>query len=200
MKVNTQLLLDALKRKKHTVFDQGEYNLNIVGVRAKNPASNAFDDLICLLYKKRGEWVLLPFEATTDPGTFYLENPINVNGTAIVKPGQYPGLWTMGKHQGKYLALVQSGPVTVHRDNNRDKTQNTAKTESGIFGINCHRASQDGTSVQVGRWSAGCQVFADSGEYAIFMAICQKALTLWGNSFSYTLLEEKDLIPPEKKK
>ena len=42
-------------------------------------------------------------------------------------------------------------------------------------------------------YSAGCQVFADPKDFAKFIELCKKQSTLYGNSFTYTLLDEKDL-------
>lgn len=45
-------------------------------------------------------WNYFVFPATTDPGTFYRENPLSVKGTAIMKPGQYRGAYMIGRHRG----------------------------------------------------------------------------------------------------
>ena len=43
---------------------------------------------------------------------------MNTMGTAaVVANRQYKGLWALGKHKGKYEALVQVSEVAVHRDN-----------------------------------------------------------------------------------
>src|SRR5690606_33549955 len=102
--------------------------------------------------------MMFSFPCTTDPGIFYRKNPASVNGTAILPAGQHSGLWQVGKHQGKYDALVQRAPVTVIRDRNADAALDfTDQLDTGMFGINCHRATEQGTSAQVDRWSAGCQ-------------------------------------------
>jgi hypothetical protein len=60
----------------------------------------------------------------------------------------------------------------------------------GMYGINIHKAGSDST--QVDRWSAGCQVFSRSADFAEFMSICYAAKNKWGNSFSYTLIDEPE--------
>ena len=101
-------------------------------------------------------------------------------------------------HGGKYLALGQKKPLTVYRDNNRDDNYDLdeSKTDTGVFGINIHRATGRAgkTSTQVNKWSAGCQVIASNDEWHEFLDICQVAREVHGNSFSYTLLESKDLV------
>ena len=70
-----------------------------------------------------------------------------------------------------------------------------SKTDTGIFGINIHRATgkKGGKSTRVDKWSAGCQVIADNDDWHEFLDICQAAREIHGNSFSYTLLESKDI-------
>ena len=65
--------------------------------------------------------------------------------------------------------------------------------DTGMFGINIHKAGIASTIVD--GWSAGCQVLAKTDEYEIFMDLCRKQkLAGYGDKFTYTLLEEKDLI------
>ena len=69
---------------------------------------------------------------------------MNSKGVAILKPGQYLKSHKLRLHGGKYLALGQQNPLTVYRDNNRDDNYdlNESKTDTGLFGINIHRASK----------------------------------------------------------
>ena len=96
------------------------------------------------------------------------------------------------------MALGQQKPVKVYRDNNLDNKYdlNEGSLEEGIFGINIHRATgrTGGTSTRVDKWSAGCQVIANNNDWHEFLDICMTAREIWGNSFSYTLLESKDII------
>ena len=119
-------------------------------------------------------------------------------GTAILKPGQYRGSHKLRLHQGKYLALGQKKDVTVYRENDRDSNYDLdeSKTDTGLFGINIHRATgrSGGKSTRVDKWSAGCQVIADNDDWHEFLDICQSAREIHGNSFSYTLLESKDIV------
>jgi len=177
-----------------------DYDVNIIGVRnseTKDKVTNRFDDKITISYKIDGEWKYHEFDCTTDPGTHWVENILNEKGVAILKPGQYRGSHKLRLHQGKYLALGQKKPVTVYRDNNRDDNYdlNELKTDTGIFGINIHRASkyEGKKSTQVNKWSAGCQVIAANDDWHEFLDICQAAREIHGNSFSYTLIERKDI-------
>tara|TARA_R100000353_G_scaffold95396_2_gene69874 strand:- start:87 stop:707 length:621 start_codon:yes stop_codon:yes gene_type:complete len=191
----------ALERKGYKFFESGDFNVNIVGVRnslTKDKVTNAFDDVMTLSYKKDGEWQYHEFDCTTDPGTHYMNSPIvESKGTAILKPGQYRGSHKIRKHQGRYEALGQCRPVTVYRDNNRDDVYNlnTENTDTGLFGINIHRATKYAgkKSSQVDKWSAGCQVIAANDDWTKFMKIMRKARDTWSNSFTYTLIESEDI-------
>ncbi len=187
----------AMKKLGYTVFesDNKAYNLNIVGIRNNNNVSNSFDDWICLMWKYKGIWGFKKYKATTDPGLFYLNNPLNTLGTAILKEGRYSGAYRLGLHKGKYKALVQNAPLTIIRDFNRDNTLNfeSGSQHTGFFGINIHRATASGESVFVNKWSAGCQVFANSNDYSDFLKICDKAVLEWGNSFTYSLINMDNL-------
>jgi len=121
---------------------------------------------------------------------------MNRKGTALLVPNQYKGVYKLDLHQGKYEALCQRlGDVSVYRDNDRDMILDfDPKTiDTGRFGINIHRSNPHTESHQVGKWSAGCQVFKEAKSYNDFISICKKASEIWGNKFSYTLLTHKDL-------
>jgi len=186
-------ILKKMHDKGHVVFkkDHVPYNLNIVGIRSTSREANAFDDHLAWFYKYRGVWTFKVYKATTDPGLYYLNHPANVHGTAILKEGQYRGAYQLGLHRNRYMALKQVRPVTVIRDIDRDNSLSlkSGKEQTGIFGINIHRASAHSESPLVNRWSAGCQVIADPGNFDEFIEVCKKARHQWGASFTYTLLE-----------
>ena len=196
-----QQIESTLKSKGYKWFENGDYNLNIVGVRNSetlNEVTNKFDDHITVSYKIDGEWQFHCFDCTTDPGTHWVENVMNDKGVAILKPGQYRSSHKLRLHGGKYLALGQQKPLTVYRDNNRDDKYDLdeSKTDTGIFGINIHRATkyEGKKSTNIDKWSAGCQVIASNDDWHEFLDICQQAREVWSNNFTYTFIESKDLI------
>ena len=137
---------NAMASKGYRYFKSGDLNLNIIGVRnseTKNRVTNAFDDCMTLSYKLDGEWKFHCFKCTTDPGTHWVENLLNPNGVAILKPNQYRGSHKIGLHQGKYEALKQQKPLEVYRDDNQDGIYDCLEedVEKGIFGINIHSNS-----------------------------------------------------------
>jgi len=191
----------TMESKGYKYFTGGDFDVNIIGVRnseTNGKVTNAFDDCVTISYKEDGKWKFHCYQATTDPGSHWEQNLLNKKGVAILKPGQYRGSHKLRLHQGKYLALGQKSPVKVYRDNNRDGKYDLLEenVDEGIFGINIHRATgrKGGKSIRVDKWSAGCQVIADNDDWHQFLDICQTAREIWGNSFTYTLLESKDII------
>lgn len=195
------LIINALRFKTYEAFVR-PYELNIVGIRSDSTLPNRFDDEIHVFFKNNlGKWIHYIFPATTDPGTYWLQNPMSPQGTAILKQGQYKGAYQIGLHRGKYYALVQSKPVTVLRDYDRNAILDfwNGKPETGRFGINIHRASLNGTTKSVDSYSAGCQVFANINDFNLFMQLCEKHKQLYGNSFTYTLIDKRAIAREQKK-
>jgi len=190
----------AVKAKGYKWFENGNYNLNIVGVRnaeTLNEVTNKFDDHMTVSYKVDGMWHMNCYKCTTDPGKHWVENILNESGVAILKEGQYRGSHQIGLHQGKYEALRQVKPVQVYRDNNLDNCYDMLEEnlDKGIFGINIHRATkyEGRASTQIDKWSAGCQVIAANDDWHEFMDLCHRSKDAWGNSFTYTLINSEDL-------
>jgi len=187
-------IIQTMEDRGYPVFRNAskKFNLNIVGIRTKDNTSNKFNDELVVFWPiGAGIFDSLRLDITTDPGLYYREHPINVNGTAILKEGFHRQIWQLGLHQGKKPALVQRGLATVYRDNNKDEVLDMVDgtEQQGYFGINLHRAGKD--SSQVDRWSAGCQVVGNEKEFEAFLSLVDLASTNWGNKFSYTLLLEE---------
>lgn len=184
----------AVKAKGYRYFSEGDLNVNIIGIRNSAPGNkvtNVFDDWLTISYKENGVWKFFMWNATTDPGKAPMLKGNNGTGTARVVPGQYPGSHTIRLHQGKYEALGQQANISVYRDADKDLEYDTDKITTGIYGINIHKAGQDSTWIDT--WSEGCQVFKRVKDFDAFMKICKAAAKLHGNSFTYTLIESKDI-------
>lgn len=184
----------AVKAKGYKYFENGDYNVNVIGIRNSAPGNkvtNLFDDWLTLSYKENGVWQFYIWNATTDPGKAPMVAGNTIGGIARVVPGQYPGSHMVRLHQGKYEALGQKANIKVYRDNDRDTEYDTDTVTEGVYGINIHKAGQDSTWVE--RWSEGCQVFKRVKDFDVFMKICKKASKIHGNSFTYTLIESKDI-------
>jgi hypothetical protein len=181
-------------RKNNYVIYDNPYKLNIVGVRNAQTQPNKFDDSIFVFFKdENNNWVDYEYPATTDTGTYWLKNPMSNMGTAMLKEGQYVNAYKQGLHKGEYLALTQDKPVTVYRDYDRDATFDIfTKETTGNYGINIHKAGQNSDNVD--KWSAGCQVFKRSDDFSDFMQMTTKHRDLYGNSFTYTLIDERAIM------
>ena len=188
---------DACQTKGHSFFENGDYNLNIVGIRNDSGKADTFDDNINIFYKIDGDWIADCYPATTEPGTSILQRPIVKGGTAILVPGQYRGVYKIDTHGGKrrYRAVCQRlGKVKIWRDDNRDRNPDyTGTIHEGMYGINIHRQWGDDDREYTGGVSAGCQVFQSSVDFYEFMETCEIASEMYGNSFTYTLLDERDI-------
>jgi hypothetical protein len=184
-----------LRRKGFRLYTR-PYELNIVGIRSKNTRSNRFDDEIHVFYKTSPfKWMYHVYKATTDPGTYWLQNPMEPQGTAILAEGQYVEAYEIGLHRGLYEALVQKKQVQIIRDYDRNATLDFfgGKKDTGFFGINIHRALALGKTKLVDRFSAGCQVFEDAVDFKHFMLMADRHRKLYGNNFTYTLIDFRSM-------
>jgi hypothetical protein len=186
-------LLATMRKMDYVIYDE-PYRLNIVGVRNEESKPNKFDDVIYVFYKNENDkWEFKEYPATTDSGTYWLLNPMSNLGTAMLKEGQYVDGYKQGLHKGEYKALVQASPVTTYRDYDRNAVFDIGTKETtGMYGINIHRAGAD--SQDVNKWSAGCQVFQKSEDFDDFMRLTDTHKNKYGNSFTYTLLDERAVV------
>ena len=103
--------------------------------------------------------MLVNDQSTTEPGLTYTVKPLHRNGAARIAFGQYKA-WTIGLHQGWQPALVQRGPVKLHRDldKNGARSRNDVIDIGTHFGINQHSTHPRYTPPLIGPYSAGCLV------------------------------------------
>jgi hypothetical protein len=190
-KLTLDNVLDLYEMSNYPLFTNGDYNLNIFGLRNPKGRADEFDDVIGILYKKRVIWELFQMKATTDPGVYYMKNPMVADGCGILAEGFYRGMWKTGYFHG-VKCLIQKGVIRYYRDNNRDLIHDldTKTLKSGGAEIGCfmHPHFQN---VQIAKkvWnsSAMCQVPQSNNDFATFMGIVEKAIPLFGDSFSYSL-------------
>jgi hypothetical protein len=197
-------------KKGYEFFENGTYNLNIIGIRSNFSKSNSFDDLLLIAYKdEHFQWQVKEYPITTDPGKPYLLAPLDKNGTLIMAPGQYRGAYAIGIHgrskpaARRYAALEQVKQMCYVRDNSRDEVldfklfDNPKNLIWGIYKTNIHRADRSWLTklkriFSVGPNGAGCQVHEYADNFDEMMNICYKASALHGNSFTYTLTNQID--------
>jgi hypothetical protein len=181
-------------------FREEEMALNLFGARSLESQSNKFDDVIGCAWIQDGEANVIQFPATTDPGKYYLQNPMKKEGTIIVVPGQYLDVYCKGLHAGKYDAFKQYKPMAYVRDNDRNieldfslyRDENKRKKYLfwAIQGTNLHRASEWQIVQWVEKYSAGCQVVQDPKNFAKLIDLRNKSIKFGYNSWDYTLFDE----------
>jgi len=203
--MDLQQVVDEVKKLGYEI-DSRPYKLNIVGIRNPKIAepNNYEDNIAYFYYDDRGNLKGKVAEGTTTPSVYYLQDPIEgaVGGTAILKQGQYKDTYKIGLHRGKYEALIQSKPVTVIRDDDRNSILNYfGKEYTGLYGINIHRstasfASQD----KIGPDSAGCQVFRNRDDFNEMMNLAKQSRDRYGNNFTYTLIDQREQVQNLRKK
>lgn len=183
--------------KKGYPLNRGRMQLNIFGIRNSDPLANAFDDVVGVIYIDLvGKVVLKVYPATTDPGLYYRENPLNQDGTAIIIPGYYKDCYSTGLHKGE-KALIQVAPMKYVRDANKNKVLDFLYKTTGfkVFNQNgrtdIHRAGTK--SKLVDKWSAGCQVLSVENDMLELLDIVNRSI-YFGNKdlFSYALFELED--------
>ena len=174
------------------------WNVNIIGIRSEVDMFNEFDDALVIIYRdSRANWEVRTYPITTDPGKVWTRKPASSKGVAILVPDQYRGAYKIDLHQGKYPALCQRGNVVqVYRDANLDDEydRDAGTIDEGWHGINIHRSRESGEAELINSYSAGCQVFKNAVDFNDFMELNKRSEKLYGNSFTYTLISEGDLI------
>ena len=174
-------------------LDERPYAINVFGIRSAGEVGNIFNDAIGYVYRDPElGWMERLFQATTDPGIFYLSHKLNPQGTALLQPGQYT--YKIGEHKGR-TAFVQNGPVQVLRVDLLGRpvlgTNNKPRAFEGWFGINIHRAGK--VTPFINRWSAGCQVLADAADMETLLAMAYRHETLYGERIDYALFTEEEV-------
>ncbi len=197
--IEPKQIIKALENHKYSIFrnDTKAFNLNIVGVRAIVPKVEEFNCKMTALWWYKGSLNFYQMAMTSVAGMKYLTSPMNPKGCAILKEGQYKGVYKLDLHNNSYRAYCQRlGNVTVYRDNDKDRELDfiEGSEETGMFGINLHRASAKGEVADPNAYSAGCNVVCNPSEFDIFRSLGDEALDSgWGNAFTYTLINEADL-------
>lgn len=215
--VNVANVEKAMRKYGYPIDVDGGANMAII--RSSDRTVDTFNDVLLVWKYVDGKPVInFRFSVTADPGLDNLLNPVNVKGCAIVAPGYYKNVWTIGMHKGKYAALVQANPVLVFRDSNKDAKYDYAERdnwsstrdldngmtllvtkdnfryllEEGMFGINCHRANQWKIINKVGLYSAGCVVHEDPNDFVNhFMPLM---MSFKQKYFSAAWIDSNDLI------
>lgn len=190
----------AYHEKGYKFFD-GVNNVNLFGIRSEEMLVDEFNDVLGIAYQDYYERpIVLMWPGTTKPGLYWLKKKLgNVDGTAILIPGQYRGVWKIGTHGGtaaQYEALRQVGTnFKVWRDDDKDGHLDMhGKEWDNVTGLNFHTTSFLNDKEVVGAYSAGCQVVQDDKDFLMAMALLKRSSEIYGNSFTYTLFTDRDFL------
>jgi putative chitinase len=197
-----QRVVAAMERKGHTV-DRGQGEINLVYIEGMNPdgtpngdEANKWNDLRLVIRFEHGRPRIIGlWAATTEPGRYFTENPINPNtGAARIEFGQYKA-WQVGMHRGNHESLVQTGgTVTVCRDLNKDGARTGDKRDTGHFGINQHWGYD---LAEVDKASAGCLVGQSKTGHRAFMSLVKSDPRYQADRkhvFATSILPESDVL------
>ena len=181
-------ILDYMIQRNYRVRD-----FNIIYIEGVDPDTFALNNDIPDLWNDtrnvimRGGEIVISAVATTEPGRFYSQQPMNPNGAARIKFGQFQDAWIIGKHH-QQEALVQCNPIAVHRDLNKDGYRTGDNIQTGLFGINQHTTSNGPSTI--GRWSAGCLVGRYPVTHKKFIELCRRS---GAKLFDTTVLDGSEL-------
>ena len=126
-------------------------------------------------------------------------------GTAILVPGQYYDVYTIGLHGrtglNPYEAFEQVGPMKYVRDNNKDTKLDfdLIKDRKNIFWANIksniHRASKLIIVQLVEKYSAACQVIQSASHFESLLQAGKNQVKKTGRAtFDYALFTEEEFF------
>lgn len=130
-------------------------------ISSNNDDINEYNDALYLIRSVGGKPEYKSYVCTIDPGLYWLQHPMNVNGTARIAQGIYK--YKVGIHRG-HQALTQYSKVTVNRyePHSSDKPwfqwkdEPIAGKQTDFLAVDIHAKSS--TSKFVDKASAGCTV------------------------------------------
>jgi hypothetical protein len=145
--------------------------------------------------------LLVNDQATTEPGRYFTQDPLNPLGAARIAFGQYKA-WVDGLHKGHQPALVQTERLRIHRDLNKNGLRDASDPiEIGsMFGINQHSTSETLVPSFVDKFSAGCLVGRRYRWHLSFLQIVRQDFRYAGNKgyvFMSTVINGDELARVE---
>lgn len=165
-----------------------------------NKKEDKINDVIGIIFKDK----MFLMRGTTNPGKFYIENPLNKEGAFQLGYGYHSKIWAVDKHKGKYEALCNRWfkgckKTRGWRDTNKTFTfeESQDKVVSGHFGVNLHRMSKHYLVNNIEKYSAGCQVVWDGLDFDKLMSMIKSSDMYLKNPlptlFSYYLFRKEEM-------
>jgi hypothetical protein len=209
-KITPRVLRNAYQRLGYPLLEDGR--LNLFGVRALDMVAGTFNDILGIFLVFRGKDTLILHPGTVDPGSYYFNNPMNPEGTAVMKFQYVEDMYAQGLHKG-YPALRQVRPAYFYRitkeewerDGGKEIKLEGKKLTHDIIFANMHRASQFTNSYDIGLYSAACQVRQINKDHLQLMKMV-KNIEEVQKRFGYALFGEQqfdfigDLDPKTEKR
>ena len=192
-------VIEQAKKLGFQTFDKEAFRMFIFGIRGPNRTVDSFDDTLGVAYiDDAGKWHLHYYIGTTDPGAYYTTRTKDGKGvaTSILAEGQYIDAYSLGKHRGKYEALVQTGQLDQYLDRTGDAQLDFTgrhTTPHGSPGLNIHASvrTPGQTAKRVHNYSAGCQVHATADGFESMMTLARLQISKTGKrKFTYTLMKQ----------
>ena len=142
-----------------------------------NNDPNEFNDIRLVIEVLGGKPTIIgKWEATTEPGFFYTDNPMNPDGAARIAFGQYKA-WEVGTHYGSgsdpHEALIQTADIQIYRDLNQDMIRTGDKLYTGRFEIDQHWG-YDYQRNDISYAGAGCLVGRTRDGHREFMELVKQ--------------------------
>jgi hypothetical protein len=168
-------ILDYCKSKKYPI---GNFNIiylegvNINGV-LNNDAPDMFNDVRAVFNRER---CLDCWQATSEPGRWYTDFPMNYLGAFRIAFGFHERAWEIGIHgvNDPHEALIQVAEVAGYRDYNKDMIRTGDQQVTGVYGINQHHG-YDLPPNSIGKASAGCLVGRTRFGHRQFIEYCRNS-------------------------
>lgn len=206
-------LKNACQKLGYAFFENGDFNLNLIAVRENDVFENTFSDTLNIVYKENGIWKLEKYNWTTLAGTLGVggeQNPLTasqtgtgVSGTAVIVEGQYRGVFRFVDSNNyntlwlQYPYFDQIKNMNYYRDNDKNGIISRGRIYQGNYKTNLHRMTNNGVISRfvnywnVG-WSQGCNGCPEP-DFKKIVDLVRKAVVLYGNVFSYTLLHRNQI-------
>jgi len=159
--VTIQGLKDTIARLNYKWFDD---QINLIAIRTNLQVPDAFNDVMCIVYKKDGVEVLETAMITTEPGITYQKKLLNPKGAWVMLLAQMINAYKLGLHQGKadHRCFKSVGKIYGWREDDldgialNDKNAVAQWVEGTTVGANIHGSNKLGVTKVVGLWSVGC--------------------------------------------
>jgi len=173
--ISSKRILTYCKNQQYSISDFNIIYLEGVDINGvtNSDDANQFNDVRAIFNR---EQCLDCWQATTEPGNWYTDRPLNPKGAFRIAFGYHSNAWEIGVHgyNDPHEALIQVAPIEGYRDFNRDGLRTGDYLDKGLFGINQHWG-YDMPPNNISTASAGCLVGRSRFGHRQFMEYCKNS-------------------------